>query len=922
MKNMLTKKLLIIGITILISFVYFGITNKSHAAEVVGTWDISADDGESNVIATLYDNGNFVISGTGQMMDVYGSVNERPFNSRIDEIKKIEIKKGVTYIGQLAFYGCGNLTEITIPEGVTSIRFYSFSECNSLKKINIPNSVTSIEQGTFSNCSSLTEITIPSSVKSIEDNAFESCSSLTEINIPNSVTRIEERAFYECSSLTGIYIPNSVTSIGKDAFFNCSSLTEITIPSSVTSIEDNAFESCSSLIEITIPNSVTNIGNFVFTRCSSLRKITIQEGVTSIGYHAFNGCSSLIEITIPSTITSIEYYCFYNCSSLIEITIPEGVTSIGISAFGGCSNLTSINIPSSVTSIEENAFESCSNLTEITIPSSVTNIGNYVFTGCNNLTIYTSSDYVANYAKNNDIKYVLDKEPPTVKITAYKYNNDGSLGEEVKSAQTFSGNGIYTIPKWINYGVWFKLEATDDIKIKSNWKWNEDGVYEDLQEEYEGVAEDFENIDEKYKSITSPGWRKAQYTVIDALGNTSIVNIVAKIEKEVPELTIGEYTKEWTKENIILPIRAADNISGIVGVKVNGSIVDINNEQGTYTVTNNGTYTVEATDEAGNTDTKVIEINNIDKNAPVLSVEGNPSEWTKGEVTLKVNAKDEQSGLAEQAYSFDGGKTWQEENEKTYRDNTSNIVVKVRDKVGNIEENEPISITKIMKIQEIVIKQPADKTTYEEGEDFNAAGMKIEAVYDNGIREEKSNYQIDNGKNLQKGQTSVRISYIENEETKTVELPITVNEIEEELSVKIKEYETVKEDEDIYIENIKENTSIEELENNIKTNGTIEIYKGETKITDKNKKIGTGMEIRIKLGNEEVRLTAIVIGDITGDGKISIGDLSRLSRHIARIDTDLKGAYLRASDITKDGKYGKISDLLKMARVLAKMDTL
>ena len=55
------------------------------------------------------------------------------------------------------------------------------------------------------------------------------------------------------------------------------------------------------------------------------------------------------------------------------------------------------------------------------------------------------------------------------------------------------------------------------------------------------------------------------------------------------------------------------------------------------------------------------------------------------------------SGLANEAYSFDGGNTWQASNEKTYTENVKNIVIKVKDQAGNITEYSPISITKIDK---------------------------------------------------------------------------------------------------------------------------------------------------------------------------------------------------------------------------------
>ena len=85
----------------------------------------------------------------------------------------------VTSIGDWAFSGCNNLTEIVIPDSVTSIGDYAFHYCSSLTKIVIPDSITSIGDCAFRGCYSLTEIVIPDSVASIGDYAFSGCSSLT-----------------------------------------------------------------------------------------------------------------------------------------------------------------------------------------------------------------------------------------------------------------------------------------------------------------------------------------------------------------------------------------------------------------------------------------------------------------------------------------------------------------------------------------------------------------------------------------------------------------------------------------------------------------------------------------------------------------------------------------------------------------------
>ena len=148
----------------------------------------------------------------------------------------------------------------------------------------------------------------------------------------------------------------------------------------------------------------------------------------------------------------------------------------------------------------------------------------------------------------------------------------------------------------------------------------------------------------------------------------------------------------------------------------------------------------------------------------------------------------------------------------------------------------------------------------------------------------------------------------------------TVNNIEE---LTIKTYEETEENGSKYIEGIKPGESVQEVLNNIETNGTLEVYKESSKITDANTKVATGMTIKIKWGTiDEETYTLVVTGDLNGDGEMGDTDLLRLVRYNAGIDTSLNGTYLRATDIYKDKNYADSKDLLKLARVLAELENL
>lgn len=77
----------------------------------------------------------------------------------------------------------------------------------------------------------------------------------------------------------------------------------------------------------------------------------------------------------------------------------------------------------------------------------------------------------------------------------------------------------------------------------------------------------------------------------------------------------------------------------------------------------------------------------IDIEPPVIiSVTGNDKEWTTSK-KITIEAIDQKSGLADEAYSFDGGKSWQVSDYLTFTENMP-VDIWVRDKAGNIAKFE------------------------------------------------------------------------------------------------------------------------------------------------------------------------------------------------------------------------------------------
>ena len=396
-----------------------------------------------NVTWRLSDDGTLTISGTGKMKDYNDYNNCAPWDSVRSQIKSVVIERGVTSIGDYAFYYCDIMTSVTIPNSVTSIGTFALNNCTSLTSVTIPNSVTSIGDCAFEHCDALTSVTIPSGVTSIGCSAFEYCDALTSVKISDSVTSIGYDAFYGCSALTDVYyggygvdwlkasgydsVPDettvhfkedlydkgtcgvnanwvmtaggTLTISGKGRISNYSYysnrapwyacgkyIKSVVIESGVTGIGDDAFYYCEALTSVTIPNTVTAIGDEAFRNCKALTGVTIPNSVTTIGDGAFSYCEALTGMTIPGSVKTISGRAFSGCTSLRSVTIPNGVTVIDESLFYGCTSLTSVTIPKSVTSIGWSAFFRCSSLKSVNIPSSVTTIDSNAFSECTSLT--------------------------------------------------------------------------------------------------------------------------------------------------------------------------------------------------------------------------------------------------------------------------------------------------------------------------------------------------------------------------------------------------------------------------------------------------------------------------------------------------------------------------------------------------------
>lgn len=118
------------------------------------------------------------------------------------------------------------------------------------------------------------------------------------------------------------------------------------------------------------------------------------------------------------------------------------------------------------------------------------------------------------------------------------------------------------------------------------------------------------------------------------------------------------------------------------------------------------------------------------------------------------------------------------------------------------------------------------------------------------------------------------------------------------------------EDGDIYLDKIEPKTTVEQFKNNCDTNGEITVYDKDGNALGNDDLVGTGMTLKDVKDDQSITLTLIVMGDLNGDGKATIVDLTRLNMWLigARAETEIQ---IKAADVSHNGKV-TVTDLVKL----------
>ena len=762
---------------------------------------------------------------------------------------------------------------------------------------------------------------------------------IEKVNIEKGVTKIGERAFRHCEALNVVSIPNSVVSIGNEAFLGCG-LENIDFPEKLDNIGEQAFFFCNNLTNINIPSSVTSIGKMAFSWCENLTNISVDNNNSK--YMSEDGVlftkekseiitcpikSNKEQYRIPSGVKKIDGMAFFGCEKLKNINIPDTVVEINEFAFGGNLELVNINIPGSVTSIGDKAFYLCNSLKSIKVPDSVMNFGDGCFD--DDTVIYAKSNSkVIDYAKQNELQYVIDDTAPVTTVSTVESANQSAIvkitsNEELQqvSGWTLSSDRLtltktYTENTVENIIVKDLVGNTSTVNVKVT---NIDKTAPTVKVSYSTTELTNKNVvvtikaNEQLQAVS--GWTLSadkmtltktytanateNVTIKDLAGNTTTVTVkVANIEKTELTAVVTYSITELTNQNVVATIKANKQLQAISGWTL---LSDKQTMIKTYT--GNKTETVTIKDLAGNTATVTVKIANIDKTAPTAQVSYSTTELTNKNVVVTIKANKQLQEISGWTLLSD-----KQTLTKTYTSNTTETVT-IKDLAGNIA-------TVNIKITNIDRTAPIAQVSY----------STIESTKQDVVVRIKANEQLQtvSGWTLSTDKLSMTKTYTSNTtETITIKdlagntttVTIRVDNIDKTdpdpkptPTFELKQYQI----KDNYIVKIKPKTKYRDFIKDIETNQKYIIKEKNTEISGEDL-IKTGQTLTTEDGHT---YTLVVIGDLSGDGKIGIVELARISKIGSGKITDIKEIEKLAIDVNADGKIN-IIDLAAISKYAA-----
>ncbi len=376
-------------------------------------------------------------------------INEIPAEKflNLKNLNTVKLPSTINIIGDRAFQGCYNLTEVYFDNDSVSIGTDAFrtqqNDSNPDKNSGaVPSKqlyfVTTIGEssnpfnyamsagGRFNSDNQSEAWPIIYSgfptLLEVQYNKDKDCAELTNFPTNASINSFQTDWYLtadEAAAIDHYWNNKSTPSTSYDYTLRdvCNTLT---IPAGVKSIKDGIFKTntdATNTIAV-ISEGLTEI-DVAYTKPSTFNEMSVNTaaGTINVSYNGivtvdntagdFANCPGLTSITFRGSDTiTIPDYAFYGCSGLTNVTVNQRVESVGEQAFSECDNLETVELIG-VREIKDHAFLGDDKLSDVTISADTTSMGVAPFRLCNSLNNVKFGDN-HNYTTSNGIIYGLD----------------------------------------------------------------------------------------------------------------------------------------------------------------------------------------------------------------------------------------------------------------------------------------------------------------------------------------------------------------------------------------------------------------------------------------------------------------------------------------------------------------------------------
>lgn len=233
-------------------------------------------------------------------------------------IPKIIDGKPVSAIGKGAFKN-SKIKSIVLSSYIKSIEDYAFEDCKNLKSV--LNLNCNVGNSAFEGCIQLSEIEFGNETKSIGNEAFRDCKQLKNIIFGESVNSIGKLAFWGCSCSEINLEATQITELSRSCFNGCD-IRSISFPKTLRTIEFEAL--CQAKpINVVIPDYVNYVDlNFINSGNIAFLGINTMVSFIDLSDNFITSQNDRIVYCLPGS--KVQEYCQKNevfCRPLSEFPI-------------------------------------------------------------------------------------------------------------------------------------------------------------------------------------------------------------------------------------------------------------------------------------------------------------------------------------------------------------------------------------------------------------------------------------------------------------------------------------------------------------------------------------------------------------------------------------------------------------------------